>query len=61
MAVCGMDIVATRSEKVAYEYLNFWTDCNNALLLSDCRKDHRPPLVLHVEMGSSTAGDLLRC
>lgn len=60
MAASGMNIVATRSESGVRD-LSFRTDSDDALLLSDRRKDRRPPLVLHVEMGSSAAGDLLLC
>jgi len=57
VAASGMDTVATRLEREEHEIRD--SSYDYARLLSDRRKDRRPPLVLHVEMGSSAAGDLL--
>jgi len=59
-AASGMDTVATRSGRERSTRSEFFaTSYDYARLLSDRRKDRRPPLVLHVEMGRSAAGDLL--
>lgn len=47
-----------KNEKETKGMLNFNFEINDDFLFSDCCKSRRPPLVLHVEMGSSTAGDL---